>query len=220
MNKLVQSLLRAISQQDPDLKRNYGAVRRLEQVSHPYFKQVTTNRMDRVLHLEGGICWPAPSAGTARWPRCCCFFHGGGFVTGDFDSYSNVCATLAAQTGCKVVSVNYRLAPEHPFSRRGGGLLRGHPADSDPLPGLVSGGAGPGDPDRRQRRGHPGLCHLLLSRDRGASCRQDKSDLSRHLVRLRPGYPFASVAENGTDYILTRKKLPGLYGPLRSHPGG
>lgn len=43
------------------------------------------------------------------------FFHGGGWVTGDIESYTPACATMAELTGCTVVSVDYRLAPEHPF---------------------------------------------------------------------------------------------------------
>lgn len=43
------------------------------------------------------------------------FFHGGGWVTGDIESYTPACANMAELTGCTVVSVNYRLAPEHPF---------------------------------------------------------------------------------------------------------
>ena len=43
------------------------------------------------------------------------FFHGGGWVTGDIESYTPACSTMAELTGCTVVSVDYRLAPEHPF---------------------------------------------------------------------------------------------------------
>jgi len=43
------------------------------------------------------------------------FFHGGGHVFGDLDSYDPVCRLLAAESGARVLSVAYRLAPEHPF---------------------------------------------------------------------------------------------------------
>ncbi|TDU31822.1 acetyl esterase [Panacagrimonas perspica] len=43
------------------------------------------------------------------------FFHGGGFVIGDLDSHDNVCRELASGAGVIVVSVDYRLAPEHRF---------------------------------------------------------------------------------------------------------
>lgn len=43
------------------------------------------------------------------------YFHGGGFVTGDLDSHDASARALARRTGAIVVSVAYRLAPEHKF---------------------------------------------------------------------------------------------------------
>ena len=43
------------------------------------------------------------------------FFHGGGMVAGSLDTHDLICATLAQATGCRLVSVGYRLAPEHKF---------------------------------------------------------------------------------------------------------
>lgn len=43
------------------------------------------------------------------------FYHGGGFVIGDLDSHGPLCADLSRIMGLPVVSVDYRLAPEHPF---------------------------------------------------------------------------------------------------------
>lgn len=43
------------------------------------------------------------------------FFHGGGWVLGSVDTHDAVCRRLANETGCLVLSVDYRLAPEHRF---------------------------------------------------------------------------------------------------------
>jgi acetyl esterase len=52
---------------------------------------------------------PDDPAATIFW------IHGGGWVICDLDSHDAVCRVLAASSGCRVVAVNYRRAPEHPF---------------------------------------------------------------------------------------------------------
>lgn len=43
------------------------------------------------------------------------YFHGGGWVVGDIESADGLCRSLAAEAQSDVYSVDYRLAPEHPF---------------------------------------------------------------------------------------------------------
>lgn len=45
--------------------------------------------------------------------RTVMYFHGGGFVVGGLDSHDDVCAEICAQTGYRVVAVDYRLCPEY-----------------------------------------------------------------------------------------------------------
>ena len=43
------------------------------------------------------------------------YYHGGGWVIGDLETHDGVCRFLAEHSGCRVLSIDYRLAPEHPF---------------------------------------------------------------------------------------------------------
>lgn len=54
---------------------------------------------------------PEPAAG---WPGVI-YLHGGGFVMGDPDSHDFITAALCRSLQAAVISVDYRLAPEHPF---------------------------------------------------------------------------------------------------------
>ena len=43
------------------------------------------------------------------------WLHGGGWVAGDLDNHDATCRALANASGCKIVAIDYRLAPEHKF---------------------------------------------------------------------------------------------------------
>jgi acetyl esterase/lipase len=43
------------------------------------------------------------------------FFHGGGMVAGSIETHDRIAAALAQASGCRLISVDYRLAPEHKF---------------------------------------------------------------------------------------------------------
>jgi acetyl esterase len=58
----------------------------------------------RIYHPEGAGPFPA-----------LVYFHGGGWVVGDLDAFDSLCRELCGMVGCVVVSVDYRLAPEHKF---------------------------------------------------------------------------------------------------------
>ncbi len=51
--------------------------------------------------------------GTVRTSACLLYLHGGGFVVGSLESHHAICAEIADHTGAELISVDYRLAPEH-----------------------------------------------------------------------------------------------------------
>lgn len=67
---------------------------------------IDEGELDARLYVPDGISDPAPAL---------VFFHGGGFVICDLETHDGLCRGLAEAGRCKVVSVSYRLAPEHRF---------------------------------------------------------------------------------------------------------
>ncbi len=63
--------------------------------------------------LNGRLYTPQDTAYHSALPLVV-FFHGGGFVVGDLNSHDETCRILCKYAKCMVLSVDYRLAPEHP----------------------------------------------------------------------------------------------------------
>lgn len=137
------------------------------------------------------------------------FFHGGGWVTGGIENYTGVCADLAKATGCTVASVDYRLAPEHKFPTapedcytvaREFFLGRVPDVNPDDIT-LIGDSAG----------GNLAAAVSLMARDRGEF-------LPKRQILLYPSTyndhseqsPFPSVRDNGTDYLLTSRRIQNV----------
>src|SRR5690606_18850509 len=137
------------------------------------------------------------------------FFHGGGWVTGDIESYTPACATMADLTGCHVASVDYRLAPEHP--------LPAGPEDCYGVPrGLLEdpGRAGLTDPDRivlvgDSAGGNLAAAVSLLLRESGhrVPSRQILLYPVTHYDHDPATSPFESVRRLGDRYRLTSTEV-------------
>jgi acetyl esterase/lipase len=77
----------------------------------------TVASRDDVINGPGGplrLRLYAPAAASGTGPGLL-FFHGGGFVAGSLETHDAICRVLTDASGCRVVAVDYRLAPECPF---------------------------------------------------------------------------------------------------------
>jgi triacylglycerol lipase len=78
-------------------------------------------RSDEVIEGLGGrpdvrVRWYRPSAGAGFGPLpCLVWLHGGAYIMGTLDENDGRLDRMAAELGCAVVSVDWRLAPEHPY---------------------------------------------------------------------------------------------------------
>jgi acetyl esterase len=115
INPFMRTLLNILSYRKPDLKKNYRVDKVINTVTHPSFKPLY-KMWDHKITVDG-YDLPVRSfvAKRLRTQEIILFFHGGGWVSGNIESYTKTCADLAVQTGRRVLSVDYRLAPEFPF---------------------------------------------------------------------------------------------------------
>ncbi|HHX36939.1 MAG TPA: alpha/beta hydrolase [Clostridiaceae bacterium] len=207
MNIFKQLFYKIVSRLRPDVQRDYRLIRRLRRLfSAP---AVSSSFVDYCLFVADhkiSLRMFAPSEGEPG-SEILLFIHGGGFVTGDIDTYTSICRTMADETGRNVISVDYRLAPEHPFpaglydcyqvwlalQREYSRLKLGWRSVV-----LVGDSAG----------ANLAAALSLLARDRGVT-------VPVRQILLYPltwydhseSSPFPSVQENGEDYVLTAKAV-------------
>jgi acetyl esterase len=79
---------------------------------HPELRVENRSIEGRAGPLNIRIYWPPTDHST---PPVVLFFHGGGFVVGDLDTHDGTCRQHAVGANAVVLSVEYRLAPEHPY---------------------------------------------------------------------------------------------------------
>lgn len=209
MKKIKKLALKIISSQRNriSLKKYYKVYRKIQNIINPPFKPIYKILDQKIIKDNREIPVRVFIPKENPLPKLLIFFHGGGWVTGNIDSYTNVCAEMANRTSHTVISIDYRLAPEYPFPI---GLEDCYWAtreiflNSEKLNfkqddiTLIGDSAG----------GNLAAAVSLMARDRGEflpkrqiliypSTYHDHSDNS----------PFPSIIENGKDYILTSKQI-------------
>lgn len=207
INKAMRTALRALSYPASiDLSKTYKVERVLRGLSAPLspLYQLWDKKIERDGH-EVRVRIYTPKVQTDN--RLLLFFHGGGWVLENVDTYNTVCRNLAKRTGCRVASVEYSLAPEHAFPE---GLEDCYAAaravyQNPDLFGvdcreitLIGDSAG----------GNLAAAVSLMARDRG------EFEIARQILIYpatyndhSPDSRFESVRENGYDYLLTAKRV-------------
>ena len=100
----------------PREAREFYLVRR--QVTQPAPPEVAAVRELRARGAAGDIplrLYRPAGSDTAQELPVLVYYHGGGWVIGDLDTHDTLCRELSNGSGCAVVAVHYRLAPEHRF---------------------------------------------------------------------------------------------------------
>lgn len=208
MKKVLRLAIKALSAPDVDVKKTYRLRRGLINATHLHRLNPFPPRKDYIIHSRDGQDIPVRLYHPEKTARTVIlFFHGGGWTTGNVDSYDGVCANMAKILECAVASVDYRLAPEHPFpAALHDCYAAAHMAcTSENFCGitpkqviLMGDSAG----------GNLAAAVSLMARDIGQFLPHKQillypavyNDHSRHS-------PFPSVRENGTDYLLTAKNI-------------
>lgn len=216
INSVMKPALKALSYPDLDIKKHYKLVRAVSNTAHfslpdPSYQtwdhEVTCgdHKVPVRVYIPGEET--EKKAFKVRRPVLI-FFHGGGWIHGNINSYDKFCRNLSQSTAHTVVSVDYQLAPEHPYPAalhdcyavvrevmNNAGLLNTTPDEVT----LIGDSAG----------GNLAAAVSLMARDLGEF-------LPKRQILIYPAVaadhdpatsPYHSIRENGTDYLLTAKRI-------------
>lgn len=211
--------IKTVSNLDISIKKHYKLKRKVDKLKpflfRPSFQHTVWDHKIRNGQRDIPVrIFTSPSANP---DRAILFFHGGGWVTGDIDSYRPVCINLAKHTGHTVVAVDYRLAPEHKFPAGledcyfvTRALYHNYFEGTVPKKAILLGDSA---------GGNIAAAVSLMARDQGDFMPESQiliypSTYNDHT----PAAPFASIVENGTDYLLTSKMIEDYISLYKNTP--
>jgi len=206
INKAMKLAMKALSDSDEDLE-HYRKIINIKTIDPFKVFYDTTNKKI----FNGDYQVPVRIYRTKKHKKVenisvILFLHGGGWVSESIETYNKICKNLADKTNHVVVSVDYRLAPEHKFPTAledcyavAKALFVNNDLNINPNNiTLVGDSAG----------GNLAAALSLLARDRGEF-------MPKRQILIYPCVncdfsdetPYRSVIENGSDYLLTRKNM-------------
>ncbi len=209
ISKAMRAALAVLSSRDIDIKKNYPLARELEKIKSWRLKkpELYSIWQHKVRCKDHDVPVRIFTPEENKSNTVLLFFHGGGWVTGNIDSYDGVCSDMAKLTGCRVVSADYRLAPECRFPSAledcysvAKELFLNNEVLGTKPENIVLIGDSAG--------GNLAAAVSLLARDR-----KEYFPSAQILIYPATGAdhtktsPYASVHENGKGYLLTSKRV-------------
>ena len=208
MGKITSEVIKGISKTDINIKKNYKLFRILQKIINPSFinkkdyEDIIFDLDDRKIKAR-----VFKSCTGKEISKLIIFIHGGGWVTGSVDSYTNTCIELSHRTNRMVVAIDYRLAPEYPYPA---GFNDCYEVTKLIMKNLDS-----------LNLSYKDVC--LMGDSAGANlvaaislkARDTKDFKIENQILLYPALQtdysnktkYKSVIENGKDYLLTQKQL-------------
>lgn len=210
ISKALKLALKALSYPEPDITKSYKVERAVkENIKSPHLLKPLYKMWDHKIlcgdHEVAVRLYNPPKI--KKNDRLLLFFHGGGWVTESIDTYNDVCLNLAIRTHTRVASVEYRLAPENPFPN---GLEDCYNVAKEIYL----------NPDLLDIQANE---LILIGDSAGGNLAAAVSLMAKHRNEFKiskqiliypstfndhtENSPFRSVVENGTDYLLTSKRI-------------
>lgn len=203
MNPLLKFILKLASSPKIDMQEDYGWIRKAQSLfskrsQHKYdFVDKEIYSLDGQHEIPVRIFEPKEK----RFSESIIYIHGGGWVIGNIDTYTSTCANISNELGRTLYSIDYRLAPEHPYPQ---GLndclqavlfLQSYLDNKWILMGDSAGG---------------NLCSAISLKLRDNQLKAPHKQVLIYPVTYwdhTRTSPFRSIIRNGYDYGLTIKKI-------------